>query len=262
MTLNEIKIEKSLIFDGIEIKSATFIDKTFPLHFHQNWSLAYNEYGCENISFSNSSFILNKNAVTLIPPYSIHKHWGNKNNPWSYKALYLNNDIIKNVAKKINIDYSFLASIPYFVTYIDKVFEMNEASIFEILNNLFLGALNDSGLPTNSGKNSQTRINDILEYLSLNYHKSITLEKLEKKFKINKFYLQKIFKKKVGLSPSEYLTAIRIENSKQFFHTATPLVDIALESGFYDQSHFTHCFSKYIGVTPGIYKRNVKVLQD
>ena len=103
---------------------------------------------------------------------------------------------------------------------------------------------------------------DILNYLSLNYNQSITLEILEKKFKMNKFRLQKNFKKNIGLTPLEYLISIRIENSKKLFYGDIPLVEIALESGFYDQSHFTHSFKKYVGVTPGNYKKNSKILQD
>ncbi|MBL4641966.1 MAG: helix-turn-helix transcriptional regulator [Flavobacteriaceae bacterium] len=79
---------------------------------------------------------------------------------------------------------------------------------------------------------------------------------------MNKFKLQKSFKKNIGLTPLEYLTTIRIENSKKLFYADAPLVEIALETGFYDQSHFTHSFKKYVGVTPGNYKKNSKILQD
>ena len=261
MSLNQIKIEKSRILDGIEIKSATFIDKTFPLHFHQSWSLAWVEYGSENISFAYSSFLLSKKAVILIPPYSIHKHWGNKNSAWGYKAIYLNDDVIKNVTKKINIDYSYLENFPYFITYVDNELEINESSIFKVLKNLLLEVVNDSRY-LNAKIDKQTHFENILYYLSQHYNESITLDSLEKKFKINKFNLQKNFKRKIGLSPTEYLTAVRIENSKQLFHTASTLTDIALESGFYDQSHFTHSFVKFVGVTPGAYKKSVKILQD
>jgi AraC-like DNA-binding protein len=261
MNINEIKINKSSILDGIEIKSATFIDKAFPLHFHQSWSLAYIEFGNENISFENSNFIVNKNALVLIPPYSLHKNWGNKNNAWTYKALYISNDVILNVSKRINADYSYLASIPYFITYCNNQFEINEKSIFENLENLFLGVLNDDK-QSKFKRNNQEPFEDILYYLSQNYKDSITLDTLEKKFKINKYKLLKNFKKKIGLTPLEYQTAIRIENSKQLFYTEIPLVEIALESGFYDQSHFTHSFKKYVGVTPGNYKKNTNILQD
>lgn len=259
--INKVKTIKLSILDGVELKSATFIDKKFPFHFHQCWSLAYIEYGSENIAFSNINFLVNKNALQLIPPYSIHKNWGNKNNAWTYKALYISNDVIKNVTKKINADYSHLASFPYFISYSNSDFEINEKSIFKTLENLFLDTLNNAHQPYFK-KYANERFEDILNYLSLNYNQSITLETLQKKFKVNKFKLQKSFKKNIGLTPLEYLTTLRIENSKKLFYTDVPLVEIALESGFYDQSHFTHSFKKYVGVTPGNYKKNSKILQD
>ncbi len=259
--INKVKTVKLSMLDGIELKSATFIDKNFPFHFHQCWSLAYIEYGSENIAFSNTNFLVSKNALQLIPPYSIHKNWSNKNNTWTYKALYISNDVIKNVAKKINTDYSYLASFPYFISYCNSEFEISEESIFKTLENLFLDTLNDVK-QSYFQKNADDPFEDILNYLSLNYNQSITLEMLQQKFKVNKFKLQKSFKKSIGLTPLEYLTTIRIENSKKLFYTDVPLVEIALESGFYDQSHFTHSFKKYVGVTPGNYKKNSKILQD
>lgn len=258
---NKVNTIKLSILDGIELKSAMFINKNFPSHFHQSWSLAYIEYGSENIAFNNSGFLVSKNAIQLIPPYSIHKNWSNKNNAWAYKALYISDDAIKNVAKKINADYSHLASFPYFITYCNSEFEINEKSIFKTLENLFLDTLNDVK-QSYIKKYADEPFDDILNHLSLNYNQSITLETLQKEFKVNKFKLQKSFKKNIGLSPLEYLTTIRIENSKKLFYTDVPLVEIALESGFYDQSHFTHSFKKYVGVTPGNYKKNSKILQD
>lgn len=259
--INKVKTTKLSILDGIELKSATFIDKKFPFHFHQSWSLAYIEYGSENIAFSDTNFLVSKNALQLIPPYSIHKNWSNKNNTWAYKALYISDDVIKNISKKINIDYSHLASFPYFITYRNNEFDITETSIFNIIENLFLDTLNDVK-PSNLKKNINEPFDDILNYLSLNYNQSISLEILQKEFKVNKFSLQKSFKKNIGLTPLEYLTAIRIENSKKLFYTDAPLVEIALDSGFYDQSHFTHSFKKYVGVTPGNYKKNSKILQE
>ena len=259
--INKVKTTKLSILDGIELKSATFINKNFPFHFHQCWSLAYIEYGSENIAFRDTNFLISKNALQLIPPYSIHKNWSNKNNAWTYKAIYISDDAIKSVSKKINADYSYLASFPYFISYGNNEFEINEVSIFKILEDLFLDTLNDAK-QSYFQKNTKEPFDDILNYLSLNYNRSITLEMLQQKFKVNKFRLQKSFKKSIGLTPLEYLTSIRIENSKKLFYEDTTLAEIALESGFYDQSHFTHSFKKYVGVTPGSYKKNNKILQD
>lgn len=261
MEINKVKMLKLSILDNIEIKSAMFIDKNFPLHFHENWSLAHIEYGSENISFNNSEFLLNKNALVLIPPHSIHKNWGNKNNSWKYKATYINNDVIKSISKNINLDYSYLASFPYYITYCNSSFDINEKSILKILKSIFLDTINNEK-GTISNMCNPEHFNDIINYLSHNYSESITLDKLEQIFKINKYKLQKEFKKKVGITPLEYQTSIKIENSKELFYTNVPLVEIALDSGFYDQSHFTHSFKKYVGVAPGVYKKNCNILQD
>jgi AraC-like DNA-binding protein len=259
MEINKVNTYKLPIFDGLEVKSATFIDKAFPLHFHQSWSLAFIASGSENISFSDVDFLLHKNALVLIPPYSLHKNWGNKNNLWSYKAIYIGDDQIKSLTEKLNLDYAFLASCPYFVSYFNRPFDLNEQSISDMLETLFLSSINDNVV-------FESRIDtfeqEVLNHLSLNYKTTITLEALEKKFKVNKFKLLKGFKKKIGLTPLEYQTAIRIENAKQLFYSDISLAHIALESGFYDQSHFTHSFKKYVGVTPGSYKRNSNILQD
>ncbi|WP_394748915.1 helix-turn-helix domain-containing protein [Spongiimicrobium salis] len=261
IAINKVKTTKLPILDGTELKSATFVDKSFPFHFHQSWSLAYIEYGSENIAFNDINFLVHKNAIQLIPPYSIHKNWSDTQNAWTYKALYISNDVVKYIAQKIGVDYSYLASFPYFISYRDHGFSLTEASIFKIIETLFLDTLNGTEPAHLNGYTNQA-FDDILRYMSVNYNRSIRLETLQKEFKIDKFKLQKSFKKCMGLTPLEYLTALRIENSKALFHTNTPLVEIALESGFYDQSHFTHSFKKYVGVTPGSYKKNCKILQD
>jgi len=41
-----------------------------------------------------------------------------------------------------------------------------------------------------------------------------------------------------------------------------PLVHAALDSGFYDQSHFTNYFKYFVGVTPKEYQIRFNIFQD
>jgi AraC-like DNA-binding protein len=86
----------------------------------------------------------------------------------------------------------------------------------------------------------------------------ITLDHLCKKFKIEKFNLMRQFKKATGLTPNDYLMALRIETSKQLMYETDSLLDIAFSTGFYDQSHFYHCFKKYVGLSPTAYRQNLQ----
>jgi AraC family transcriptional regulator len=40
-------------------------------------------------------------------------------------------------------------------------------------------------------------------------------------------------------------------------HSSLPLIDIAMRCGFQDQSQFTTTFRRYLGTTPGRYKREL-----
>jgi|GEM_PF-6019691 len=54
--INQVQITRLSMLDGIEFKSATFFEKDFLVHFHQLWSLAYIEYGSENITDNDTPF--------------------------------------------------------------------------------------------------------------------------------------------------------------------------------------------------------------
>jgi AraC-like DNA-binding protein len=63
------------------------------------------------------------------------------------------------------------------------------------------------------------------------------------------------FLKKFGISPRTYLTKVRLaEACRLLVTTELPLSDVALRTGFYDQSHFSNQFSKRYGVPPSKYR--------
>ena len=96
----------------------------------------------------------------------------------------------------------------------------------------------------------------IQEYIDAHYHEDITLDMLAQHFSINKFYLQKIFKQHIGLSPNEYLTRSRLAIAKQLLRTTgDSMIQIAEEVG-YTASYFDNVFKKYEGVTPRAYRQS------
>ncbi|MCY0854617.1 helix-turn-helix transcriptional regulator [Cupriavidus sp. D39] len=50
--------------------------------------------------------------------------------------------------------------------------------------------------------------------------------------------------------------ALRLERARALLRdTALPLAQVAIACGFSDQSHFTHVFSRALGVSPGNWRR-------
>lgn len=62
------------------------------------------------------------------------------------------------------------------------------------------------------------------------------------------------FRTATGQSPHQYLLRRRVEHAKLLIARDTPLVDVALQCGFADQSQFTRTFVRLVGSTPTRYR--------
>ena len=97
---------------------------------------------------------------------------------------------------------------------------------------------------------------DARSYINLHYAERITLDDLSRSISINKFYLQKLFKRCIGLSPNEYLIHTRLTHAKQLLRTSTtPINQIAMDVGINNIGHFITLFKRYEGITPSAYRR-------
>ncbi len=100
-------------------------------------------------------------------------------------------------------------------------------------------------------------VHQVRLYLTENYNQRITLDSLGERFSIDKFYLQKLFKRHTGLTPNEFLILSRLNQAKEMLRTTQrPVGEISLEVGIPNASHFIKLFQRHEGVTPGVYRQN------
>ncbi len=90
-------------------------------------------------------------------------------------------------------------------------------------------------------------------YLNENLSEKVTLDELSKVAGLSRYHLLRVFRETVGLPPHNYHIQQRIDHAKRLLRSGTPLAQVALDSGFSDQSHFTNVFRKYTGATPTQY---------
>jgi len=94
------------------------------------------------------------------------------------------------------------------------------------------------------------------EYIWTNYSKDMTLNNLAKAVGISPYYLSHLFRKEMGISFLEYLTSVRLSIAKNLLNnTAMTVIDICLEVGYQDPSHFAKIFKKKEGVHPTEYRK-------
>ncbi len=96
----------------------------------------------------------------------------------------------------------------------------------------------------------------VKELLHSSPEKNVSLTELAALTQLNKHYLLATFKREVGISPHAYQTSLRIYKAQDLLSKGLPVAQVALDTGFSDQSHLTHVFKKYRFITPGQFRND------
>jgi len=95
-----------------------------------------------------------------------------------------------------------------------------------------------------------------LDYIDAALDQNLSIEKLAEIAGVSPLHFARAFRRQHGIAPHQFILARRIERAKQLLMNADrPLVDIALDTGFASQSHFSTAFKKIAGTTPMEFRR-------
>ena len=100
------------------------------------------------------------------------------------------------------------------------------------------------------------------EFIASSRVQDLSLAQLGDLAGLSLFHFAHAFRRQVGCSPFLYAEALRIDRAKRRLRHGDALVEIALDLGYTDQSHFTRKFKKHEGVTPGEYRRWTSSLRN
>jgi AraC-like DNA-binding protein len=266
---------RSVYFDSdlnIEAYSFKGIAQKFPNHFHDYYVIGFIENGQRYLSCKNKFYNVGPGDLTIFNPNDTHTCEQIDNKTLDYRCINIQLDVMKKIMFEItNKEY-----IPYFTEnvlfnneLVDSLQElhrmiMQEETDFkkeEILLFIMEQLITEysDGSSSVNLQEPNTEINTICEFLRNNYTKNITLNELSTLTGISKYHLLRSFTKQKGISPYSYLEAIRINEAKKFLEKGNSPLEVALKTGFTDQSHFTNFFKKFIGLTP---KQYMKVFID
>jgi len=101
-------------------------------------------------------------------------------------------------------------------------------------------------------------VREAYRYMDRHYCESCTLSQIAEAVHLSANHLHRVFLESEGCTPYEYVMEKRIEKAKTLILMGEhSLAQVALETGFCSQSHFTAAFKKATGQTPAQYRKQL-----
>lgn len=257
----------------IEARLAINSDYHYCEHYHETLSIGAVEEGKVSYTHLGKRYLLEPNKLAIINPHEVHKCNPLKKESRTYHMLYIDTKWCKKIQKNIfnTIDefipinqaaiyneklFQEFISLNYILLNKDILLMEKEEKLYNFFYNFF------SNLNFNKEKKdiqqdySPNTIEKAKKYIKDNYSKNITIQEISNYIGLSDYYFIRSFKKFTGMTPHAFLLNEKIISAKKLLSQDYEIVDVALEVGFYDQSHFNKVFKQYVAATPFEYKKN------
>src|SRR6266853_1776646 len=134
-----------------------------------------------------------------------------------------------------------------------------QVDLYRSLRRVGHNAAGRRAVPTTSQKGGLTpwQLSRAVEYIRRHAARPVTISEVAASIELSDSHFRRAFKIATGLPPHQWLLSVRIgEAQKLLKEGATSLSEIAIVTGFVDQSHFSRAFQKVVGVSPRVWQRD------
>lgn len=110
---------------------------------------------------------------------------------------------------------------------------------------------------------SNSHIQDVLFYINTNYMNNITIDIVLKFCPLSRSHFHALFKQETGTTFIQYLNEVRCHKAGELLATTSDsILEISLQCGFNNLSHFGHTFNTVVGMSPSSYRKEAVSLNQ
>jgi len=255
---------------GIEVICGTDVKHNFSRHTHRTLCIGLVEQGVRSILCRGEKYEVIPGQVFIIPPDEVHS-CGSGGEPHTYRLFLIAADILNMILPKMEEGH-----------YRFKKLVFDDRRLFEDLMNLHIVLMSgettffkefalistigdvveycadiDKGLCISNKQHDSVK--RVQHFIEIHYEECFSLADIARYAYLSPYYLIRVFSQIIGIPPHIYQQQVRIRHAKEMLAHGIPIAEIAIKTGFTDQSHFSNVFKKMVGITPGAYTNSILI---
>lgn len=241
--------------------------QAFPSHFHEHYVIGFIERGRRNLTCRGERYVTAPGDLLLFNPGENHACEGAADQPLDYRCLNIEPDVLAKASREIFGGSGapvFARSVVFHCELVDELRELHAMILrgetgvqkeerFLFLLEQLLREYAHAGSPRQPERRAEVQA--VCDYLAAHLDEPVSLDTLGRVAGLSKYHLLRAFTRETGITPYSYLETLRIDRAKALLKQGETPANVALATGFGDQSHFSNTFKRLIGLTPGQYRR-------
>jgi len=252
------------------LSEGVYAQYEFKPHYHLDYHIGLVFDGVQRQQFQGQSVLLGPGRISVMPPGEVHDGCGHEQCAYRMRTFRIAPQLLADSVEALSgktVEPAFAGAM------------VEDSRIARQLVQLFDGVQQPDGLdalPVEeawlalfeplltrlkvvtpeqvSGGLSIVHLQRVREYCYDNLASKISLEQLAGLCELSRYQFLRRFERSMGLTPHNWLTQLRLEKACLLMRQpGYSLTQVALDVGFYDQSHFIRAFRKAYAVLPSQY---------
>jgi|GEM_PF-1135265 len=260
------KFYRSEHLPWLELRHSANTDSCFEPHTHDTHSIGCLIGGETDFIYRNQQELTGQNTLCLINAHELHSCQPAGDQGWNYLMLYVApqwiGSLFEEGADKAAENPVFNRSTLYDPALANRFAAgcqalindqglSQESQLMELIQSIYL---QDGQRPGEIWQpDDHPAVSKVAEYIRANYQETLTLADLAALAGLSPWHLQRQFRKYMGVSPAQFQHQCRIHEACRMLRSREAIADVAISTGYADQSHLNRWFRKFMDVTPGVY---------
>lgn len=251
----------------VEARFSHYRQQVFRKHMHEAYGISLVQQGITDFWCDGQTRAIGPGSIALINPGQVHACNPRPNRALTYCMFYIEPALMAEIAR----DVFGTDNHPRFATPVTQdpelwkgfteLFELmtspsdkleKRVCLYDTLSRLVAEHTTRRAPPPPDDASGlmQTARAHLLEDITQN----VSLEELAARVNLSPYHFLRCFRAAYGMPPHTYRLQQRIHLAKRMLADGHPIAQVALDTGFTDQSHLTRRFKGFVGTTPRQYQ--------